>query len=118
LKNSLGILLIGFITDFFWGNEAFFLGNPENGTKKVKKPKGKETIYTDFLNKFQFKKLDTIEDPHDKHTFEDQCCSRVTPLNKLCGCCFFIVCITFLLRRFPGAILLLTHFLEVFEVNI
>lgn len=75
---------------FLWGNEAFFLGNPENGTKKVKKPKGKETIYTDFLNKFQFKKLDTIEDPHDKHTFEDQCCSRVTPLNKLCGCCFLL----------------------------
>jgi hypothetical protein len=40
------------------------------------------------------------------------------PFEQIVWVLFFIVCITFLLRRFPGAILLLTHFLEVFEVNI
>ena len=28
------------------------------------------------------KKLDTIEDHHNKHTIEDQCCSWTTPLKN------------------------------------
>ena len=34
-----------------------------------------------FKKTFQ-KKLDTIEDPHNKHTIEDQGCSSATPLKN------------------------------------
>ena len=35
------------------------------------------------------KKLDTIEDPHNKHTIEDQGCSWGTPLKNCVSAVFF-----------------------------
>ena len=34
------------------------------------------------------KKLDTIEDPHNKHTIEDQGCSWATPLKNCVSAAF------------------------------
>ena len=36
----------------------------------------------DFEKKHLRQQLDTIEDPHNKHTIEDQGCSWTTPLNN------------------------------------
>ena len=45
---------------------------------------------TDFGKIIHFKKkLDTIEDPHNKHTIEDQGCSWTTPLKNCLGAVFF-----------------------------
>ena len=42
-----------------------------------------------MLETFDFKKkLDTIEDHHNKHTIEDQCCSPATPLKQCLGAMF------------------------------
>ena len=34
------------------------------------------------------KQLDTIEDPHNKHTIDDQCCSWATPFKNGLGAMF------------------------------
>ena len=55
--------------------------------KSIGKRKGKEKRILENVH-FQ-KKLDTIEDPHNKHTIEDQGCSWTTPLKNCLGAVFF-----------------------------
>ena len=53
--------------------------------KSIGKGKGKEKR---ILENVHFQKLDTIEDPHNKHTIEDQGCSWGTPLKNCVSAVF------------------------------
>ena len=77
--------------------------------KRISKGKGKEKLILE--NVYCQKKVDTIEDHHNKHTIEDHCHSWILlvglsssfgkplvliqlllmdyPLEKMFGCCFF-----------------------------
>ena len=89
-KNCLGAMFwYGFHKASCILGKLDILKNQKNGTKKLRNKsyysKGKEK--TNFWKTNHFKKqLDTIGNPQNKHTIEDQGGSWATPLEKLFGC--------------------------------
>jgi hypothetical protein len=56
--------------------------------KVLARERNGENVFEHFHPRQQ---LDTIEDPHNKHTIEDQGCSWTTPLKNCLAAVFLLV---------------------------